>query len=330
MKALTYQKKHDRFQIQTLAIPVPGEHEVLVKVDACGLNPVDTKIIHWQSLVSNMGEDFVVGLDVVGEIVEIGDQVTNWKVGDNVLFHGNMFSQYGGLAEYCLQDSRTLTTLPDVPVEVAAATPCAGWTAWRALVDKLKVQQRQSVFINGGAGGVGGYAIQIAKYFGLNTIITTCSEKNSDYVKQLGATHAINYQNKDVVDEIMKITANEGVNIALDCVGGESERFCADALEFDGEMVELVETANLKQYHQAKARGISVHQLSLGAGYGNGSKGRQSILKAGQSFNQLLNQSVLSAPRIQTITLEQAAEALIEMRKQRTVGKIVVVFPESN
>ncbi|SEG37925.1 zinc-binding dehydrogenase [Vibrio hangzhouensis] len=330
MKALTYQKKHDRFQIQTLAIPVPNEHQVLVKVRACGLNPVDTKIVHWQSLVSNMGDDFVVGLDVVGEIIETGDQVKDWKVGDNVLFHGNMFSQYGGLAEYCLQDSRTLTTLPDVPVEVAAATPCAGWTAWRALVDKLKVQQRQSVFISGGAGGVGGFAIQIAKYFGLNTIITTCSEKNSDYVKQLGATHAINYQNENVVDEIMKITANEGVNIALDCVGAESERFCADALEFEGEMVELVETANLTQYHQAKARGLTVHQLSFGAGYANGPKGRDSILKAGLSFSELLSQGALNVPQIKTIALDQAGEALIEMRKQRTVGKIVVVFPEPN
>ncbi|MEZ8559118.1 MULTISPECIES: hypothetical protein [Vibrio] len=92
---------------------------------------------------------------------------------------------------------------------------------------------------------------------------------------------------------------------------------------------ELVGTADLNQYRQAKARGIGVHQLSLGAGYNNGFKGRNSILKAGESFNLLLSQNAIKAPHIQTIDLEQAGQALMEMRKQRTVGKIVVVFQEA-
>ena len=329
MKALTYQPSIDKFQIQDLSIPTPNTHQVLVKVLACSLNPVDTKIINWHTLVNDMKDDFVVGLDVVGEIVTIGDQVDNWKAGDKVLFHGNMFSQHGGLAEFCLQDHRTLTRLPNVPIAMAASTPCAGWTAWRALFDELKIKNRNSIFIAGGSGGVGSFAIQIAKHFGLETIITTCSGRNIDYVRSLGATHIIDYQAQDVVKEIMAITHGSGVNIALDCVGGESEFYCAETLEFDGEMVELVGTADLNQYRQAKARGIGVHQLSLGAGYNNSIKGRNSILKAGESFNLLLNQNAIKPPHIQTIDLEQAAQALMEMRKQRTVGKIVVMFPEA-
>lgn len=327
MKALTYQPSIDQFQIQNLSIPTPDAYQVLVKVLACSLNPVDTKIVNWHTLVNDMNDDFVVGLDVVGEIVSIGEQVDNWRACDKVLFHGNMFSQHGGLAEFCLQDSRTLTRLPNVPIAMAASTPCAGWTAWRALFDKLKIKDHSSIFITGGSGGVGGFAIQIAKYFGLETIITTCSDRNINYVKSLGATHAIDYQTQDVVKEIMSITQGSGVNSALDCVGGESELYCSEALGFDGEMVELVGTADLNQYRQAKARGIGVHQLSLGAGYNHGIKGLNSILKAGESFNLLLNQNVIKAPRIQTINLEQAGHALMEMRKQRTVGKIVVIFP---
>lgn len=100
MKALTYQPSIDKFQVQDLSIPTPNTHQVLVKVLACSLNPVDTKIVNWHTLVNDMKDDFVVGLDVVGEIVTIGEQVDNWKAGDKVLFHGNMFSQHGGLAEF--------------------------------------------------------------------------------------------------------------------------------------------------------------------------------------------------------------------------------------
>ncbi|MGR5287718.1 zinc-binding dehydrogenase [Vibrio maritimus] len=324
MKAITYQPTCDQFQLSDIPVPTAFENQALIKVITCGLNPVDTKIPNWQHLVENMDSHFVVGLDVVGEIVDISSQNTPWQVGDKVLFHGNMFDPNGGLAEYCLQDHRTLTRLPKVSDDFAASTPCAGWTAWRALVDKLRVQTKRSLLIAGGAGGVGGFAIQLARYFGVKTIIATCSEKNADYVRQLGATHIIDYQNQDVVAEVMAITASQGVDIALDCVGAQSELYCANSLKFDGEMVELVETADLNRYLQAKARGVTVHQLSLGAGYNHGSAGRDSIRRAGESFNKLLEQGDLTPPKITTIPLEEAASALMEIRNQRTVGKILV------
>lgn len=330
MQAMTYSKNEDQFQLQKLRVPLVTSNHVVVKVIACGLNPVDTKIVHWHPLVNDMDDNFVVGLDVVGEIVDVTDDETSWQIGDQVLFHGNMFSQYGGLAEYCLQDRRTLTRLPKVAVDFAASTPCAGWTAWRALVDKLRIQHRETLLITGGSGGVGSYAIQIAKHFGIKTIIVTCSQANTEYVKQLGATHVIDYQTQDVVKEVMAITAHIGVDIALDCVGGDSELFCANALKFDGEMVELVETADLTRYNQAKARGVSVHQLSLGAGYNNGDLGCESILQAGKSFNKLLNQGIIQAPQIKTIPLSQAGNVLIEMRNKRTVGKVVVMFEDNH
>ena len=331
MKALTYCKTKDCFQVQELPIPTPNHIQMLIRVHACSLNPIDTKIVHWNKIVDDMEDDFIVGLDVVGEIMSTPEKNTSWKIGDKVLFHGNMFDKHGGLAEYCLQDFRTLTALPNnVPIEVAASTPCAGWTAWRSLVDKLQIQKHNSIFIAGGSGGVGSFAIQIAKYFGVETIITSCSQRNIGYAKRLGATHVIDYENQNIINQLRIITKGNGVNVALDCVGGGSELYCANALQFEGQMVELVETANLKSYHQAKARGLTVHQISFGAGYKNGVQGRQSIQDAGNAFNKLLNEGHIQAPQIQKITLEQAADALKEMRGQRTVGKVVVMLKYLN
>ncbi|GEA51864.1 oxidoreductase [Vibrio inusitatus NBRC 102082] len=326
MKAVTYCQASDRFTLRDVPTPKLSTDNVLIKVIACGLNPVDTKIPFWHHLVNDLDNDFVVGLDVVGEIIEVPAKERSWNVGDQVLFHGNMFSKYGGLAEYCLQDPQTLTLLPNVAIDFAASTPCAGWTAWRALIDKLRIQDKHSILITGGSGGVGSFAIQLAKHFGVKIIIVTCSQGNSNYVKQLGATHVIDYHTQDVVKEVMAITYNKGVNVALDCVGGESELLCANSLQFDGEMVELVETADLTRYQQAKARGVSVHQLSLGAGYNHGKSGLKSILNAGESFSKLLNQGHIQAPKITTIPLSQAGDRLVEMRNQRTVGKVVVEF----
>lgn len=328
MKAVAYNSSKDEFSLCQLPAVQPTSDEAVVKVLACALNPVDTKIVKWHESAPEMGNSFVVGLDVVGEIVQLPQAPSEWKIGDRVLFHGDMLRQYGGLSEYTVQRVDALTHLPNVPIDVAASTPCAGWTAWRALVDRLNIQTKNSIFIAGGAGGVGSFAIQIAKHFGVKNIIVSCSGKNTEYVKSLGATHALDYNKADIKQEVFSITGDLGVEVALDCVGGFSEQICANVLQYEGQMVELVETANLTTYESAKLRGITLHQLSLGAGYRNGEQGIQGIVKAGNAFNSLLNSKSIQAPKITHITLEEAGDALMKMRDQRTVGKIVVMFDE--
>jgi NADPH:quinone reductase-like Zn-dependent oxidoreductase len=325
MKALTYHTQMDKFYLSDLVEPDP-EHEwdVVVKVHAVGLNPVDAKVNFWKAMVPAMDNTFVGGLDVSGTVVQVGEKVTQWSQGDKVLYHGNMRRLRGGCAEYAIHDARTLTSHPNVSHELAAATPCAGWTAWRALVDKLDIERRDTIYIVGGSGGVGGFAIQIAKYFGVDKIITSCSEKNHDYVKDLGATHVIDYQHSDIVKEIMQITEGKGVEVALDCVGGDNDIIAATALAFEGEMVELVQTVRPSEYPDAFLRGLSFHQLSLGSGHVNQDSGRNSILEAGTAFNQLLESGHIRVPALEVIELDQAAQALKDIRNQRTVGKIVV------
>mgnify|MGYP003333392866 CR=1 FL=1 len=324
MKAITYQKSADTFVLKELARPKPEtELDVVIKVSAIGLNPVDAKVNFWADMVEDMDDNFVGGLDVSGKIVEVGEAVTEWKVGDEVLYHGNMRRHCGGFAEYALQDSRTLVAKPCVSHEVAAATPCAAWTAYRALHDKLRISERKSLFIAGGAGGVGSFAIQLAKLAGVKTIITSSSELKHNYVKSLGATHAIDYRKQDVATEIMKITQGQGVECSLDCVGGENAVLSARVLAFEGEMVELVDTVNPTLYQDAFMKGLSFHQLSLGSGHVHGLQGRDSIIRSGKVVSEMLERGELVVPELKIIDLEEIGQALRDMRSQRTMGKIV-------
>ncbi len=143
MKAVAYNSSKDEFSLCQLPAVQPTSDEAVVKVLACALNPVDTKIVKWHESAPEMGNSFVVGLDVVGEIVQLPQAPSEWKIGDRVLFHGDMLRQYGGLSEYTVQRVDALTHLPNVPIDVAASTPCAGWTAWRALVDRLNIQTKK-------------------------------------------------------------------------------------------------------------------------------------------------------------------------------------------
>ena len=326
MKAISFNPKTDQFHVSELPTPSFGETDVLVKVDACGLNPVDAKIGLWKSMVPEMDNTWVPGLDVSGHIVEVGSKVKKWKVNDQVLCHGDMFRPHGGFGEFSVQDANSLIAHPNLESDVAAALPCAGWTAWRALNDKLQAYDHKSILIAGGAGGVGGFAIQIASHFNMEKVITTCSPTNFDYVMSLGATHAIDYKTDDVVARVLEITNQEGVSVGLDAVGPNNDIPVANSLGYEGQMVELVDTVRPLEYQDAFMKGLSFHQLSLGSGHRNGVAAMETLVSAGKSFCSLVEQEKIKAPPIKIISLEQLPNASEEMLKQRTVGKIVLSF----
>ncbi len=324
MKALTFNPKNNLFSISKLPIPAIEGTDVLVKVDACGLNPVDAKISLWKLMVQGMDETWVPGLDVSGHIVKVGNKVKRWKPGDQILCHGDMFRPHGGFSEYTVQDADAIIPHPDVAPEVAAATPCAGWTAWRALNDKLKAGEHRSILITGGSGGVGGFATQIASYFNLEKIIVTCSASNHRYVAGLGATDAVDYKSEDVVARVLEITAQQGVDIGLDTVGPDNDVIVANCLRFEGQMVELVDTVRPLDYRDAFMKGLSFHQFSLGSGHRNGADAKKNLILAGKKFSSLLEQEKIKVPALEVVTLEQTGERLKEILRQRTVGKIVM------
>lgn len=324
MRAVTYDRSSATFAVRDLPVPTPGPDDVLVKVDACGLNPVDAKIGLWIAGVPD-GANFVPGLDVSGRIEAVGANVTRWKEGDRILYHGNRARPQGGFAEYALQDAAAVVRHPDVDAAIAASTPCAGWTAWRALVDKLHARPADSLLVIGGSGGVGGFAIQIARHLGLTTIIATCSTSNVEYVRSLGASHVVDYTSADAAAAVMEITSGRGVTLAIDTVGANNDIAAANALAYDGQMVELVDVVRPSRYHEPFGRALTFHQLSLGsAGYRGGAAGMAALIAAGTSFSALLESGAIRPPALQMIAIHEVGPALVEMLKQRTRGKIVM------
>ena len=324
MRALTYDPSTDLFSVRQVPVPEPGPGEVRVRVEACGLNPVDAKIIFWKRAVPDMSADWVPGLDVAGVIDALGPGVTGWLPGDRVLYHGNMFRPHGGFAEYALHAAATLVACPAVSPVEAASVPCAAWTAYRSLVDKLRVQPGQSLLVIGGAGGVGSFALQLARYFGMHPIITTCSPHNFELVRSLGATDVLDYHKGDVGKRVRALTGGRGVAKAIDTVGYDNDLDAAEALAFEGELVELVDLVRPGAYRDAFGRGLGFHQMSLGAAHRNGPVAQARLAEVGRTVAALQAGGAIRPHISSVISLDQVGGRLVGMLQRTTIGKIVM------
>jgi NADPH2:quinone reductase len=326
MRALTFDPRNDVFSVKEVPVPQPGADDVLVKVDACGLNPVDAKIRFWKGMVPEMTDSWVPGLDVCGRIQAVGSAVSQWRVGDAVVSHGNMLRPHGGFAEYAVQRASSLLPRGKLDAVTAAAIPCAGWTAWRALVDRLRIGREDSLFVAGGAGGVGNFALQIARHFGVSPVIASCSAPNRDLVLALGATHAADYRDGRVAEQVLEITGGRGVTRGLDAVGRDSDLDVANALAYEGEMVELVDVVRPSSYRDVFSKGLGFHQLSLGSGHRYGVAAERTLVAAGAEVNRLVAEGVMTVKVTATVGLDETGGALTEMLNKRTVGKIVMAL----
>jgi len=199
MRAFTvnrYGKKETLSLIQ-VAEPTPKDSEVVVQVHASGVNLLDSKIRDGEfKLLLPYKTPFVLGHDVAGIVTKVGPKANKFKVGDEVYARPADF-HIGTFAEYIAVDERDLAPKPkNLTMEEAASIPLVGLTAWQALVEKMNIQKGQKVFIQAGSGGVGTFAIQLAKHLGA-FVATTTSAANSDLVKSLGADVVIDYKTQD-------------------------------------------------------------------------------------------------------------------------------------
>ncbi|MBM7703597.1 zinc-binding dehydrogenase [Metabacillus iocasae] len=323
MKALLLKDKGlwQEMSVGDVERPLPSSGDILVKVHAVGLNPVDYKTATGGN--SNWTYPHILGLDVAGIIEEIGEGVTEWKKGDRVVYHGNL-AKKGGYAEYAVTTAHTASRIPDeISFEEAAALPCAGYTAYQALFRKLHIQENQTILIHGGAGGVGGFAIQLAKQKGL-TVITTASEHNHDYVKELGADFAIDYKQEDVVEKVMKLTNGVGVNAVLDTVSRDNATASLDALTFNGQIAFI---AGPPDYTKVKTftKSLSYHEIALGgAHFSNNRNEQEDLARMGDEMLRLLVDKKLSPLVEEVITLDEVPQALVKLSERHVKGKIVV------
>jgi len=177
--------------------PTVGDDEVLVQVRAAGVNLLDAKIRSGEfKLILPYRLPLVLGHDVAGVVVKVGPQVRQFKPGDEVYARADDF-RIGSFAEFiAVREASLAPKPPGVSMEEAAAIPLVGLTAWQALVEKAQLKKGQKVFIQAGSGGVGSFAIQLAKHLGA-TVATTTSTANVDWVKRLGADVVIDYRKQD-------------------------------------------------------------------------------------------------------------------------------------
>jgi len=202
------------------ARPTPGIGEVLVRIAASGVNPLDTKIRSGKAAHARQPLPAVLGLDMAGTIEEVGAGVTAFKVGDEVFgMAGGVGGHQGTLAEFVTVDADLLAHKPgNLSMREAAALPLSTVTAWEGLVDRAKVHGNQKVLIHAGAGGVGHVCVQIARAFGAEVFATVSNEKKH-IVENFGAT-PIDYRATSVADYVQFHTNGLGFDIVYDTVGG--------------------------------------------------------------------------------------------------------------
>jgi NADPH:quinone reductase-like Zn-dependent oxidoreductase len=227
MKAAVYRRygPADVVQIEDVARPVPKDNEVLLKVRAASVNPLDWHFMrgapHVVRIASGLRKPKYTGLgtDVAGMVEAVGKNVTRFKPGDEAFG-----TCRGAFAEYACASEPALVIKPDnVTFEQAASAPVAAFSALQGLRDGGKIQQGQRVLINGAAGGVGTFAVQIAKSFGAN-VSGVCSTRNLELVRSIGADRVIDYSREDFTQ------SRERFDVILDCVGNRALSECTRVL----------------------------------------------------------------------------------------------------
>ncbi|MDX3850180.1 zinc-dependent alcohol dehydrogenase family protein [Streptomyces sp. AK02-01A] len=222
MRAVVLEQFGGSLTLSEIKKPVAGAGEVLVRVAASGVNPLDTKIRAGQADHARTHLPAVLGMDLAGVVEDTGPDVRDFAPGDEVYgLTGGVGDLQGSLAEYAAVDARLLAHKPSsLDMREAAALPLVVITAWEGLVDRARVQAGQQVLVHGGAGGIGQMAVQLARARGAD-VFATGSARSLETIEGFGAT-AIDYTTTAVDDYVSRYTGGEGFDIVFDTVGGST------------------------------------------------------------------------------------------------------------
>jgi len=221
-------------KFNTGAVPQPRDDEVLIRVLAAGVNYPDV-LQRMGVYPLPPGVSPVIGLDVAGEIVEVGRMVTSVKPGEMVCALTN-----GGYAEYCVAPSPQCLPWPkNYDAIQAAALPETYFTVWANLFQIGRLTRGESVLVHGGAGGIGITAIQLAREFGCRVFVTEGSREKCDACVKLGAEAAINYRETDFKEALRGLVGDKGIDVVLDIVGSPNTQRNLDCVAMDGRLVQI-------------------------------------------------------------------------------------------
>jgi NADPH2:quinone reductase len=240
-------------------VPKPLENEVLIQVAYAAVNPIDWKIregLFKDALPYQF--PLIPGWDMSGIVIAVGAEVTLYKPNDRVYAYCRKpIEQMGAYAEFLTLPENIVARMPkNLGFRDAAAIPLCALTAWQALFDLAQLQANETVLIHAGAGGVGSFAIQLARNAGAG-VITTASLRNHDLVRSLGAMHVIDYSREDFVAATRAVVA-QGVDVALDLLGGEIQEKSMAALKPGGRLVSALALASAESAARHKVTALQV------------------------------------------------------------------------
>ena len=326
MKAAVYEQygSPDALQVQEIEKPQIGDAEVLVRVHACGLNPYDWHFTRGHPyavrLITGLRrprKPTILGSDMAGQVEAVGRNVTRFRPGDEVYAEVGV----GGCAEYISVAETKLRSKPiNLTFEEAAAVPMAATTALIGVRDKGSVQSGQKVLINGASGGVGTFAVQIAKAFGAE-VTGVCSSRNAELVRSIGADDVIDYTQDDFT------RGRQRYDLILDCVGNHSLSACRRVLAPKGTYG--TPGGGKGRWLGPASQQLKVSLLSPFVG--------QNLVPVNDKPNELLDdlRELIEAGKLTPVidkvcVLSEAAEAMRLLESGRTRGKVVITVAPSS
>ncbi|MBS0243613.1 MAG: NAD(P)H-quinone oxidoreductase, partial [Proteobacteria bacterium] len=302
-------------------VPHPGAGQILVKVAAAGVNRPDVQQ-RMGAYPAPTGHSPLPGLEIAGEVAAVGPGVARWKAGDKVC----ALTNGGGYAQYCLaEDVQTLPVPAGLSMIEAAGLPETIFTVWNNVFERGCLAPGEWFMVHGGTSGIGTTAIQLAKAFGNRVIATAGSADKVAFCRKLGADIAIDYKTQDFVKEVRAATANKGVDVILDMVGGDYTDKNIVAAAEDGRIVQIAVLGGAEV--KLNVARLMMKRVTL---TGSTLRPRTREVKAG--FAQAIEERVwplVSAGTVKVIVdgvfpLGQAADAHRRMETSLHIGKIML------
>jgi len=321
-------RKKGRLRLGGMPEPVLAHDEVLVEIHAAGLNPLDAKIRdgEFRSILPYR-PPFVLGHDLAGVVVRIGPNVRRFKAGDEV-YARPRDGRIGTLAEFIAVNEADLALKPNnLTMDKAASIPLTGLTAWQVLVERAKVKEGQKVLIHAGSGGVGTFAIQLAKHLGAN-VATTTSTANIDLVKSLGADVVIDYK-KQNFEAVLS-----DYDVVLSSLGGDALQKSLSVLKPGGKLISIsgppdpdfARQQRLNWFLRQVMRLLSFNIRSKAKGRGVGYSFLFMRADGGQlnQITSLIEAGIIRPVIDRVFPFEATNEALAYIETGRSKGKVVV------
>lgn len=311
MKAITLNGPGGTAQLRLteLTRPEPQEGEVLVQVKAFSINPVDIKTRNGKAMFGRLKDEdpIILGWDISGIVTAVGKNVTAFKEGDAVFGMVNFPGHGKAYAEYVAAPAGQLALKPaNISYEEAAAATLAALTAWQALVTHARIKSGDKILIHAAAGGVGHFAVQIAKYLGAH-VTGTSSAANKAFVSGLGADVHIDYKSQ----RFEEVTG--GLDFVLDAFGGDMIDRSLEVIKPGGQLITLPTGAVEGLKEKSEAKGINGYHFMVS------SNGKDMAILA-----DLLEKGIIKAHVSQVFPLAEIDKAHQQVETGRTVGKVVV------